>query len=109
MKVSEFIDRTKALIDTPEKWCKGAFKRTELTGQTSYCMLGAANKVAFGFINYFDLHKLFKNYVADALSLDNSDDILGPIPEWNDAPERTHKEVMEALDKAKELAIMDGN
>jgi hypothetical protein len=86
--VADVLRRARALIDTPEKWCQGQ------------CELGEA-KCALGAILGAD-----PNYAAAALALNR---VVAPnIPAWNDAPERTHADVMAAFDRAITLAESEG-
>lgn len=91
----------KAVIDTPEKWIRGA-SACDRKGipvaprshyATCFCIIGAVDRVAK---NFDDRREAF-----DMLYKSTNIDI---ISEWNDDPARTHAEVMEAFDKAIQLA-----
>lgn len=100
MTPREVLIAAKALIDTPEKWTQGWYAKDangkhisdQSPDATCFCSIGAMWAVA---------HEI--QFVDDALVF------LGratrpAIPTWNDAPERTHAEVMDAFARAIELA-----
>ena len=97
MSVVEILEEAKALIDTPEKWTKGEWTRPISDEEYCHCAEGAINEcLNIDFSNLADVrnaHYFFTKAIGTQL-----------IPEWNDAPERTYAEVMEAFDKAIELA-----
>jgi hypothetical protein len=89
---ADVLRRARALIDSPEKWIKGAYG---LRADDPHCVYGALDVVAHmrpcrGF-------ELFREAVGTR-----------HIEAWNDAPERTHAEVMAAFDRAIELAEAEG-
>ena len=86
MTTRETLIAARGLIDTPEKWCQDAYER-----DGRRCALAAVNQGWRGPEAY---HALLIACGDDAKS----------IGEWNDAPERTHAEVMEAFDRAIEAA-----
>ncbi len=88
LKTKKILIKARTLIDSPEKWIQGNFCNTE---ETCFCLVGALN-FAYPGSNISGARMLIK----DAAGLG----ISGSIPNWNDAPGRTHAEVMEVLDKA---------
>ena len=101
MKPSKQLRALRAKIDAPEKWCKGALARN-LAGEIifyankdacKFCIYGAA-----GVIGLSDRDgELALNFVRRVIDIEG-------VSFWQDAPKRTHAEVMEALDKAIALA-----
>lgn len=103
MTVAETLRRAKALIDAPEKWTKGEFARNAkgrpcLPREAAcFCTVGAL-VVACGPGQTSAFEKLRAHFTRL---------VGGSIGTWNDAPERTHAEVMAAFDRAIEIA--EGN
>jgi hypothetical protein len=96
----EVLIAAKALIDTPEKWCQGAYMRDRngarccLTAKDAvkWCGLGAIGAVTCSHSEY-----------SEAINLLNRAVPVGhgsPYFAWQDAPGRTHAEVMAAFDEA---------
>ena len=85
-QVVKDLRAAKALIDTPEKWCKGAIKRGD-----SYCALGA--------ILYGVKHKN-RERAETALrgALDRKWGWL--VAPFNNDPETTHTDVLDLFDRA---------
>lgn len=76
----------KALINTPDKWCKGRSR----DDRGRRCLLTAIFATGGS---------------AARRELRALRDVIGPsITTWNDAPERAHGEVMAAFDRAIALA-----
>ena len=94
MKASEVLMKAKALIGTPDRWLKGALNN----GRGGFCALGAMIG-ATGTWSPGDAGPYFR------LAATGSED--GSIARWNNAPERTHAEVMAAFDRAIALALAD--
>lgn len=107
-QLAQDLRAAKALIDTPEKWTKGAFarapdgKRTHATSDsaTSRCMAGAC--ICASLIQVSMNHDRRANAMLLAL-----EDVVGPcvtdhdpVTGFNDSPQRTHAEIMAAFDKA---------
>jgi hypothetical protein len=88
------------LLESPERWHKGNYTNvadTLHTGinspeATCFCILGAIRKV----------YKLTRDSNEYAAILKASLELAHYeyLHEWNDAPERTHAEVLEAVRKA---------
>lgn len=81
----EILIAARALIDTPKKWVKSAYHR-EKNGLHSYCAAGALISVEAPGRTAYDC-------LAEAIG-------YRCVSDWNDAPERTHAEVLAAFDKA---------
>lgn len=96
-QLADDLRAAKALVDTPEKWLQGRYAADENgdprcvneLDAVRFCALGAIYKAAVGAGS--DYH----------LARDAFYDVAGEIvSEWNDAPARTHAEVMAAFDAA---------
>ena len=103
----------RALIDTPEKWTKGAYQRdaagnevvnfergswrSTATAPQFHCVSGAIMNVCHE--NREDVAIFL--HLGKSIGLD-CEPFYPPITSWNDAPERTHAEVMLAFDRAIE-------
>jgi hypothetical protein len=87
-EVVTVLKKARALIDRPEKWCKGGYGESD-----QHCAFAAISR-AGGRLN---------RVVAASLQLEQA---IGHkhIEAWNDALHRTHAEVMGAFDKAIILA-----
>ena len=109
MKPGDLLREARELLSVAERWTKeGAFLdaagRARWPGSptaTCFCMVGAVHHVQH-------LHGA-EHYLAarDAVALLR--DVLGPgvaLVLWNDAPERTHAEVLVVFDRA--IALADG-
>ena len=91
METVEVLRRAKALIDSPEKWWKKVEQQPAAEG--SNCALTALIQVAW----QRGAHHSAEDALGEVLGMN---DPSHDIPVWNDAPERTHAEVMAAFDKA---------
>ncbi len=87
------------LISSPEKWTKGKFAR-DIKGESvawhgdaavCWCSEGAINRAG---------HDALHSTRYDAYRAIEADLPDGNIVEFNDAPERTHPEVLAAFDRA---------
>lgn len=86
------------LLDSPEKWTKGAWGRCKDGSAcdcrderaTCWCIIGAIYKC---FSNEARIEKLLKE-MRDSLNLSEH-----PLMWWNDNPERTYEEVIDLLKK----------
>ncbi len=90
MSTRDILIAARALIDTPEKWVKETMHQTR-NGIDCYCTMGALMKAD---------HKA-PSEVFETFRVSNG---LNSVFRWNDAPERTHAEVLAAFDKAIEGA-----
>lgn len=95
----EVLRKARALIEKPEAWVKEHFA-VKADGQDThyadadavrFCVAGALRRVE-------DQHGLAYEILRQAARC------FGSICEWNDAPERTHAEVLAAFDKAIAIA-----
>ena len=103
MKTSEILSAAKKLIETPDKWTKGAFGRTangdgrlapeDTRDAISWCAAGAIKMTAPGVRDIELAYQMFERAVG-----------IFSIPPWNDSEFRTHDEVMAGFDKAIALA-----
>lgn len=99
--IAEILAAAKAKIDTPEKWTKGVGARdaggTAVDPQESwavcFCSLGAVGVATDDITSYEACIGYLRRAIGD-----------NPIIDWNDAPYRTHAEVMAAFDRAIQLA-----
>lgn len=81
------------LLSSPEKWTKGEEARdsdgmpclSEFSKACSWCILGALRKCYRSMLVELDITRRIKLEVGMS------------VPVWNDAPERTHAEVLEIL------------
>lgn len=92
--IAQKLDEARALIE--RGWCQGTF-----TLDGCFCLYGAVNMVVDG-VPWSEL-------TPDEYFVPLADVIGGEATEynlasWNDAPERTQAEVIEAFRKAAELA-----
>lgn len=85
--------KIKELLAKPENWTKGNFAKDKLgfvvpvnsKEAVCWCLAGAINKC-------------YLNNDFNILTLLNNNDIYH-IPSWNDAPERTHAEVLALVER----------
>lgn len=88
MIIADTLREARRRIEEPEKWGKGFGRYPKI------CMLDAIRETEP------DINIRGKAYRL----LDKAIGICGDFTAWNDAPERTHAEVLRAFDKAIELA-----
>ena len=101
--VADVLRRAKALIDTPEKWGKG---RTGW-GNTEKCT-GGAIMWAIREVRGMGDSGWDDAVFAPAFNAFKAANKIECIPSWNDAEQRTHADVIAALDKAIALAEAEG-
>ena len=98
MSVKENLIAAKALIDTPEKWFKGEYE----SDNGCLCALGAVARAVCPKID-FDEDKIGlypeDGALAEALPFDWPKEV-NEIPDFNDAPETTHADIMALFDRA---------
>jgi len=85
------LEAARALIDTPDRWYQGQLRKSGADGKPcKWCALGACYQIAERdeLTRYRDMAKALNGVIGE------------PVPNWNDAPERTHAEVMVLFDKA---------
>jgi hypothetical protein len=88
-QIAAKLDEARALIE--KGWCQGSFYQNGCR-----CAYGAMLSTVKGERLRFDLLDGMRGQMAAVID--------GPIFDWNDAPERTQAEVIEAFRKAAELA-----
>lgn len=89
----EFLRAVRAKIESPEKWCQGYFY--DLDGR--HCLASAALAIMGNIVPESSLDALFaRRHIANILGFG----CIREITEWNDAPERTHTDVLERIDTA---------
>lgn len=99
---AQVLREAKALIDSPEKWWKSDIRGGLPTGcfPSDRICAGRAIALVCG-ERYHDLCDLIRK----ASGAPN----WHTLPYWNDAPERTHAEVMDAFDRAITLAEQEAS
>lgn len=95
--VADVLRRARALVDTPRKWVGGG-RRYQTFENCAATAIGNAS--GDNGINE-KLCAMARGVFADAIGALNS---IGGIWDWNDAPERTHADVLAAFDAAIALA-----
>jgi len=103
MTPKEILIAARAKIEAPERWTQGAYAKTAKRNKARcdspkavcWCVIGAIAHVA----------DVTPGSVTDQLSGSLNEAIgLGPnsweLVDWNDAPTRTHAEVLAAFDRA---------
>ena len=96
MKTSKILRAARAKIEAPERWIKGDSARNAegcyvvSWSPFAVCWCGSgANHAVLG---------LAGDWSAADEALETA--VGGDFPDWQDAPERTHPEVLAAFDKA---------
>lgn len=96
MTPKEILIAARAKIEAPERWTQGAYAK-DVDGQQAdpcgkraicWCIYGAVMATTDG-----DYHKEHSATVLIG-------EIVNNIARWNDAPTRTHAEVLAAFDRA---------
>ena len=101
--IKQRLRAARALIDKPEKWTQLAFERdaegnsVDGTGAevVARCASRAINEACV-FGEGFEVRR----YLRDAMG--RLQDVFFTLSGWNDEPDRTHAEVMQAFDRAIE-------
>ena len=108
MSTLEELKAVRELLSDPEHWTRGAFARDAQGGEISpaspeaacWCIGGAAMYMAsepgWDFIQLLDASLPVLRAVGDVIGCTD----VGFIGDWQDAPDRTHAEVLDALDRA---------
>lgn len=89
MKTSTILRRTRKLLSDPEKWTK-CWDERKSERKTAYCIVGAishSGKSCPGAA--FDGIRFLENMLEFSI-----------LTHWNDHPRRTHKQVLNFLDRA---------
>lgn len=103
------LEVAKALISSPEKWTQGVSARDARGRHVDYgsqqarcwCVLGAMMKIDVGLDNFFGRQGAIWLLEKTMKSIWPSYSGLGS---WNDAPERTHADVMRLFTAAAVFA-----
>lgn len=101
--VKQKLIEARKVIENPASWHKGSYARDTYglrvpvysDNAVSYCTIGACNKV---FNSWSTTYQEVLTRLQRAANVPPGEG----IPDWNDAPERTHEEVLAAFDKAIE-------
>jgi hypothetical protein len=98
MEPIKILKAARVRIASPEAWGKG---RRNYDRPIDSCCIAEAVEEAGAFPGLFYERKRAMRAVYDAAGLERGYDV---ITEWNDAPERTHDEVLKTLNLA--IAIL---
>lgn len=106
MKTSEVLLAARELIATPEKWTCGNYAKTSAGVAVSedddlaiaWCAMGAIRHEAPDREAIMSARHVLERVLPSRSST---------VADWNDAPGRTHAEVIEALTKAAALAAAE--
>ena len=95
--IKQRLRAARALIDTPWRWTQGALERGTngpFFEEVARCACGAIREVCLAteanYVNIYLMRSINRHHGRH----------LGGMPSWNDAPNRTHAEVMQAFDRA---------
>lgn len=92
--VADVLRRAKARLMDPARWCKDPFSGSK------YPRALCANLAIFDETPNIALQNRASDLLWKATGLPGDNN----VPKWNDAPETTHADVMEAFSRAIELA-----
>ena len=103
MTPKEILIAARAKIEAPERWTKGAYARhasgrpagPEIGNADCWCIVGAVTAVMG--IKAGCLDAAICRMLSDAAGIEA---YAEDITEWNDAPGRTHAEVLATFDRA---------
>lgn len=105
-KTSEILRKAKKLIEKPEKWCTGQY-----FSQGSMCSVGAVIKASGQSRKEFDVCRLDVQQAEETLNkatmqvVNNTcSESFGCVVDYNDAPRRSHKQIMKLFDIAIKIA-----
>lgn len=105
LKASELLERAKAKISNPDSWIQGTYAQN-----AEGMRVGFSNAAACKFCSEGALLNVCVEE-SDSLVLENQmtarrilDQVTGHTVAWNDAPGRSHSEVMEMFDEAIAIA-----
>lgn len=105
-EVVDVLRRARARIEDPAKWYQGAHRDdSEFSGDDcAVCLDGAVQWAICGYPNApIKSHDEGRTYWRTIRRLQRTLEVEN-VSDWNDAPERTHAEVLAAFDRAIELA-----
>ena len=100
MTLVETLRAARALVDTPEKWWQDGGHNEENVGYTCTC---AGLALTDAPTDYERERFAARRFFASTLGLDVGQ-LATSVFDWNDAPERTHADVLAAFDKAIKAA-----
>ena len=102
--IKQRLSAARALIDTPKKWIKGSNGRDAFGRPTAPNGRFVVSRCAFGaLMGVCIIGKEYEVVQHLMASLDRHGERLRyGLSGWNDEPERTHAEVMQAFDRAIE-------
>lgn len=118
MKASEVLTKARALIATPDKWWQkndakqlsrlreGVPELREGIPELGDCAWTAIDVVAHRYGTTYGTDPATAYLVAQ-IGGDTEDKPHVRVFKWNDAPERTHAEVLAAFDRAIDAALAD--
>ena len=97
----QILRKARKLIEKPERWCKGdaakdrAGENEDVMSRkaAAFCMAGAVVRASGGWCREYYTARDHVEAVIGSHALD-------ALAEWNDAPRRTHAQVLRAFDKA---------
>jgi hypothetical protein len=100
----------RALISKPENWCQGGFRKNlykfGVVVGAAFCAGGAMRESNLDPYVFYQ-HTPAYGFLHEAAGIAPAPD--GSLSEWNDAPARTHGEVLAVYDaaiaKARELGV----
>lgn len=93
-QLADDLRAAKALIDTPEKWCKGSYHHDGMGD--AHCIVGAVMVVT-------PEYSKRRNMALEAIGRQTpqfDDATSGFMPRYNDAPTTTHADIMALFDRA---------
>lgn len=106
MKPSEILRAARAKITDPKRWAQGVGARDTFGRQVAARCESAVCWCSIGAICAVEGVTFAGDDVLDYLRTVSGE---SSVVDFNDAPERTHDEVLQAFDKAAALAMSKGN
>ena len=111
MESLEILKAARVLITNPAKWGQGELSKLNKDGDTCWCAVGALMHVsgARHTICTPRPHAFALQALGQAIGPDFKTRWSYMVPNWNDAPNRTHEQVLALFDKAIEIAERNKN
>ena len=107
MSVLEYLQAVRERLAVPERWTQGEYARDEMGMATGSCCYDAQCWCLLGAV-FRESESLDADSNADSEALDLLQEAVGSkgkgLAEWQDAPGRTHAEVLAVIDAAIERA-----
>ena len=107
MSVLECLKAVRERLAVPEQWTQGEYARDEMGVSIGSCCYDAQRWCLLGAV-FRESEGLDADSNADSEALDLLQEAVGSkgkgLAEWQDAPERTHAEVLAVIDAAIERA-----